>query len=298
MTRKTKIWLIALALLSIYLIAAWFAGMPLGLRGRDLWILRGALWLAGLVVAGVSIWLLTRQTAAAADRGAAASRVEGIEATLPAAQRQLASARLTAGSAIGKFPLVLLVGPEGSAKTTMVVRSGLEPELLAGEVFRGEAVAPTRAVNVWYSSDTIFVEAGGNVLAESAAWTRLLRHVRPKRLASVLTGRAHAPRVAVVCFSCEELVKPSNSEVVLAAARSLRERLTEASRQLGVRLPVYVLFTKADRIAYFPDYVQNLSNEEAREVLGATLASDTGAAGAYADRQSKRLNGVLQRLFL
>src|SRR5919197_1368263 len=140
MTRKAKVWLIAIAALLIFGIVGWFSGMPFGLQGRDLWILRGALWLAGLLV------------------------------TCAAARRQLASARLTGGTTIGKFPLVLLVGPEGSAKTTIVVRSGLEPELLAGEVFRGETVAPTRAVNVWYSSDTIFVEAGGKVLAEPAAW--------------------------------------------------------------------------------------------------------------------------------
>src|SRR5919202_6161133 len=150
MTRKAKIWLIALALLSIYLVAAWFAGMPLGLRGRDLWILRGALWLAGLVIAGVSVWLLTRHKGAAPDQDAATSRAQDIDATLAAARRQLASARLSGGTAIGKFPLVLLVGPEGSAKTTMVVRSGLEPELLAGEGFRGEAGAAARAGKRWY----------------------------------------------------------------------------------------------------------------------------------------------------
>src|SRR6185312_10749721 len=57
-------------------------------------------------------------------------------------------------------------------------------------------------------------------------------------------------------------------------------------------------FTKADRIAYFADYVRNFSNEEGREVLGVTLPADAGAAGLYADRQAKRIAESFQRLFV
>ena len=47
----------------------------------------------------------------------------------------------------------------------------------------------------------------------------------------------------------------------------MHARLGDISQTLGIALPVYVLFTKADRLPFFLDYVRNLSNEE--EVLRA-----------------------------
>jgi hypothetical protein len=51
----------------------------------------------------------------------------------------------------------------GEAPRTGYHRSGINAELLAGEVYRGETVAPTRSVNVWYGRNVAFVEASGAV---------------------------------------------------------------------------------------------------------------------------------------
>ena len=49
-----------------------------------------------------------------------------------------------------------------------------------------------------------------------------------------------------------------------------------------MRIPVYVLFTKADTIPSFEDYFWNLNEEESRRVLGATLPLlPSGAAASY-----------------
>ena len=194
--------------------------------------------------------------------------------------------------------MVILLGAEGSAKTTVVVRSGLEAELLAGGVSRDDTVAPTKGVNVWYARDTVFVEAGGALAADPSRFARLIRHVQPRRLAAVFGGGSQASRLAVVCVSCDHLVQPGASEQAVALGKMLRERLSELARGLGIRLPVYVVFTKADRIAYFADYVRNFSNDEAREVVGVTLPADVGAVGLYADRQAKRIADSFQRLFV
>ena len=191
--------------------------------------------------------------------------------------------------------MVLLLGPEGSTKTTAVVRSGLDPELLAGEVFRGDTVAPTRAVNLWYSQQTLLVEAGGQVTADPSRWMRLVRNLQPHRLRAALSRRAQAPRVAVVCFSCEEFLRPNSAESIPAAARMLRARLSDLALELGTNVPVYALFTKADRLPHFADYVRNFSRDEAHDILGATLPLESGA-NSYAEQAFKRIDSALQRL--
>src|SRR5690606_356713 len=105
-------------------------------------------------------------------------------------------------------------------------------------------------------------EAGGGLLDDAGRWQRLLRRLRPTRFAAALGRGRQAPRAAVVCYSCADLVAPGAAEAVPAAARKLRARLAELSRELGVRLPVYVLFTRADAIPYFEDYVRSLSRAE------------------------------------
>jgi type VI secretion system protein ImpL len=295
MSRKTRIWLFgALGFLAwfalIFFVARW-----LGLKSTDALVLRLVLWLCGLVATGVLIWfLLSREK----GRPVAAPGVgEDIDAAITTARNRLAASKVNDKGAMAKLPLLLWLGPEGSAKTTAIVRSGLEPDLLAGEVFRGEAIAATRAINVWYSNKSIFLEAGGPVTTDPARWARLVKHLQPRRLAAIFSRGEQAPRVAVVCISSEAFMAQGGAEAVLTAARDLRARLTEVSRKLGIRLPVYVLFTKADRIPYFTEFVRNLSNEEANDVLGVTLPFDSGPVGSYSDRVHLRISNQMQRLF-
>lgn len=291
MTDKKKIWQRAVAIVLVLMAGAWFLGTALKLTGSTLWTLRIGLWLLILIGAAVVLWYLLHEPAAAA---AGAPRSDDIDATMNAARAQLAAA---AKSSMAQLPLVVLLGPDGSAKTTSVLRSGLEPELLAGGVSRDETVAPTKGVNVWYARDTVFVEAGGPLTADPARFARVVRHVQPRRVGAVFGGGSQAPRLALVCVSCEEFTRPGAAESVMATARALRDRLADLAKGLGIRLPVYVVFTKADRVGYFADYVRNFSADEARQVLGVTLPADAGAAGLYADRQTKRLGDAFQRIF-
>ena len=65
--------------------------------------------------------------------------------------------------------------------------------------------------------------------------------------------------------------------------RGLRELTTrELEEKLAVRLPVYVLLTKADLIAGFSEFFDDLDRERRAQVWGATfaLADTVGPDGA------------------
>src|ERR1035441_6432510 len=112
----------------------------------------------------------------AADPGGAGN--EEIDSLVREAERRLAASKQ--GDRLGNLPIFFLVGDTGSTKTSVMVNAGLEPELLAGLVYRDNTLVPTRTANLWFSRRTIFVEAGGRLLSEPARWTRLIRKLQPR----------------------------------------------------------------------------------------------------------------------
>ena len=297
MSRIAKVWLWSALAFVIYAILIFLAPWPLHLEGRDAWLLRGGLWLLGLVVAGTIVWyLISRIRSESAPEPLDVDNDE-MDAAVAAAQQRLAASKVAGGAKLGALPAVLVFGPQGSTKTTVLLRSGLEPELLAGEALRGDQTVPTRLVNLWYARGAVFAEAAGAVTGDEARRRRFLTRMRATSIGAALGRGALSSRVAVVCFPCDEFLKPGSTENVPAAARQLRAALVEAAEVLGIRLPVYVLFTKVDRVPGFADYVQNLSRDEAREVLGASLPTDQDGTGTYAERESARLAHAFRGIF-
>jgi type VI secretion system protein ImpL len=296
MTVRTRLSLGVLGAFGVFAILSWKLGPWLGLAGGRLWILRIGLLVLGAVAAGLIYWLVKRRTA----RQRASAGIDDLEALFSQAQERLASAPGLTERRLTALPLVLIIGPEGSAKTSTIAHSGVAPTLLAGHLSRGGEVAPTRDVNIWFANGVVLVEVGGRLLAHPVRWRRLLQLVRPPRLVPVLTGRPQAPRAAAVCFSCEDLVRPEAVEVAETAGRKLRDLLSDAAQALGIRLPVYVLLTKADRLKAFPEFAQQLSGDEVRMGLGATLPlpPPAAAAGTVADREARRIKDALDQLYM
>jgi type VI secretion system protein ImpL len=283
--------------LLVYVLLTYLISNVLHLQGFRLWLFRLALWALGLLAFGLIFWFLKR-SGDAKEAAEGEGGDEELETTLAAAKARLAGSPATAKASLNKLPIVLVLGPESSAKTSSLVHSGLEPDLLAGAVYAGNQVAPTSSVNLWYTHRTVFLEAGGEFTADPSRWRRLIRYVKPQTLGTVFSGRPQAPRVAVVCFSCEEFLKPDGATKVPAAAKELRTVLVELAHGFGTQLPVYVMFTKADRIPYFAEYVANLSRQEAQEVLGATLRWPTRMmAGSSAEKEFQRVDDAFGRLF-
>ena len=79
----------------------------------------------------------------------------------------------------------------------------------------------------------------------------------------------------LVAISLSDLSTQPEAER-FAHARAVRKRVRELTEELGVRVPVYVLFTKADMIAGFVEFFDNLGKEEREQVWGMTLGLDDG----------------------
>ena len=257
-----------------------------------------ALVVVALVVLVVVFYLKKKKAKAAADRPGDTAAPGGDEISLlvRAAEAKLSASKIEHGAKIGDLPVYVLMGESGGAKTSVMLHCGLDPELLAGQVYRNAEVAPTPAANLWFSRRSIFAEAGGKLLADSGQWNRFVRAMKPR--SSVFRKGGQAPRAAVVCLDCEAFTRAGAQEALANGARTLRARLGEISQALGINLPVYVLFTKMDRLPFFTEYVRNLSDDEATQVIGVTLPLFAGRAeGVYAEEETARLSGSFERLF-
>jgi type VI secretion system protein ImpL len=291
---KTKLttWLTSLVPFALLGVLSWRMPRWLGLAGWSAIGVTSALLLLGLALSVLVFFVMRSRTRREPEVDGGAE----IDETMAAAAARLAASNAAPDARIARLPLALVLGPTGSTKTSVIMHSGLDPELLAGEVMRGDTVIATEPLNVWYAHGTVLVEAGGRMLEDAARWRRLVRHLTPRRLAAALGRGRQAPRIAILCFACDDFVKPGASQNLHTLARQLRARLSEASQLLGIRLPVYVLFTRADRLPYFADYVRNLSNDEAEQVLGTTLPLVSEAGASWAETESRRLNDAFGRM--
>jgi type VI secretion system protein ImpL len=100
----------------------------------------------------------------------------------------------------------------------------------------------------------------------------------------------------LLCVDVETCARAGAADVFSAAARNLQARLGEIAGQLGVRFPVYVLFTRMNRVAHFEEFVRNLTVEETMQAVGATLPFRE-TFGVYAEEETARLSSAFDEVF-
>ena len=147
-------YLISAVFLVVFLGVSWVVTGLLHLSGTTEMIVRTLLM--GLVFAGFGAlyWLRSRrqnQPATEAERAqedVAASERE-IGSFVRDAEIRLAASNLGKEAKLSQLPVFFLIGETGSAKTSVFVHSGVEPDLLAGQVYQDSAIVATRPVNIW-----------------------------------------------------------------------------------------------------------------------------------------------------
>jgi type VI secretion system protein ImpL len=258
--------IVTAVLLIVYLALAWFAGTLIELNGARLWVLRIALAMIGFVAAGLFLWFERKLKRDRLMSGPNAGFVTEIDSLLQAAAGKLREKNIPLLSGL---PIVYVLGESNTAKTSVLQYCGLEPELLAGEPEREGQIAATSTINVWFARDTVFIEAGGGFTSDPVLWKYLLEKTQPEVMSSSISRKPLPSRAIVACCDCEKLA--ASGEANVASGKKLSARLCEAAETLSCSLPVYVLFTKLDRVSHFAEFAGNLSQQEAAQVLGTTL---------------------------
>src|SRR5262249_2102903 len=116
--------------------------------------------------------------------------------------------------------------------------------------------------------------------ADAGAWTGFLKILKKFRKRQPING-------AIVAIGLSDLLAANEAQRV-SHAKAIRARLKELYAELGVRFPVYVLFTKADLVAGFVEFFDDLGREEREQVWGMTFPAEKpgeegGIIAAYPD---------------
>jgi len=180
---------------------------------------------------------------------------------------------------VSELPWYMFIGAPGSGKTTALLNAGLRFPL--GDV-RGEravqGVGGTRNCDWWFTDEAVLLDTAGRYTtqesdreADAAAWQGFLGLLKLYRERQPLNG-------VIATLSVYDLLHWTDEEVV-QYAEHVRERVRELYERLGVRLPVYLLVTKADLLAGFNEFFAELDAERRAQVWGVTFdASEIASA--------------------
>ena len=249
------------------------------------------------IVAAITIIVLHRRAKRekeqqGAEAGPAA--ISELDLMLSDAHRKLRTSQQGAKT-LESMPLLYILGDAGSAKTTTVLRSGLDPELLAGTATLDAEQIPTGVINLWFTKAAALLEAGASIRQSNGLLGRLIHRTRAKAYRSAF-GTGAAPRAVIVCLGADQLLVGDAGQSLMSSARATGAQLREITRLLGMPIPVYVFVTKLDRVPHFAEYVRNLTDAEVRQVLGLPLPRSEASAGVYAEQASRVLAGAIDSL--
>ena len=168
-------------------------------------------------------------------------------------------------------PWYAIIGPPGAGKTTALLNSGLKFPL-AAKMGQGAVagVGGTRLCDWWFTEHAVLIDTAGryttqdsNAAVDRAGWDAFLDVLRRTRPRQPLNG-------LIVAIALSDIAEASPEERV-KHAREIRRRIAELESRLRIRMPVYALFTKADLIAGFTEFFDDLDRERRNQVWGVTF---------------------------
>jgi type VI secretion system protein ImpL len=278
---------IGVALLSVLV---WLFGPFLSFL--ESWITRAIVIVVMLLIwLGLNFWLDRRRmknenalvqgvTAVQADPSAAAS-AEEVATMREKLTTALALLKKASGSRgyLYEQPWYAIIGPPGAGKTTALLNAGLSFPLAAEMGQSAVAgVGGTRMCDWWFTENAVLIDTAGRYTTQDsdrtvdkAGWQAFLGLLKRTRARQPLNG-------VLVAIALSDIAAAPQAER-MAHARAIRRRVKELYDELGVRVPVYALFTKADLIAGFTEFFDDLDRERRAQVWGTTFPLDKSESG-------------------
>lgn len=195
-------------------------------------------------------------------------------------------------------PWYAIIGPPGAGKTTALLNSGLQFPL-AEQMGQGAiaGVGGTRLCDWWFTEDAVLIDTAGryttqdsNTAVDRAGWDTFLDLLKNTRPHQPLNG-------LIVAFPLSDIARMSAAEQ-RANAAAIRQRINELETRLGARMPVYFVLTKADLIAGFIEFFDDLDRDKRAQVWGTTFdLARSDAAATFAGELRTLIERLNARLF-
>ncbi|MFW5955715.1 MAG: type VI secretion system membrane subunit TssM, partial [Rhodothermales bacterium] len=198
------------------------------------------------------------------------AEIEELQKQLEVAIERLKRSKLGRGkggrAALYAMPWYLFIGPPAAGKTTAILNSGLNFPLGTDRI-RG--VGGTRNCDWFFTDQAILLDTAGRYVTEhedEEEWYAFLDTLKKHRKDRPING-------AIVGISLDELAQATPDEIEWHAS-TIRERVDELVARLGVRFPVFLVFTKCDLMQGFVEFFGDLSRKEREQIWGSTFVRE------------------------
>jgi type VI secretion system protein ImpL len=202
------------------------------------------------------------------------------------------------GRLLSEQPWYAMIGPPGAGKTTALLNAGLQFARTAeADVGPLPGVGGTRSCEWWFTKQAVLIDTAGryttqdsHAAADRAGWYKFLELLKNTRPKEPLNG-------LIVAISLGDIAT-SSSGAALEHARAIRRRVNELQAHLGLKIPTYLLYTKADLISGFAEFFGDMDGMERSQVWGMTfdVALDTGEYERTFAEQFRNLVARLETL--
>jgi type VI secretion system protein ImpL len=195
-----------------------------------------------------------------------------------------------------QLPWYIIIGPPGSGKTTLLVNSGLRfPLADKMGLSKVQGIGGTRNCDWWFTDDAVMIDTAGryttqdsNEEVDNKAWFGFLDLLKKHRKRRPING-------IILAISMEELARQSSVERERNAS-AISNRIQELYERLGVRFPIYLMFTKCDLMAGFMEFFGDLDRHGRAQVWGFTYGLDDNPIESFNKEFSRLQNQLETRL--
>ncbi|MBZ9936339.1 type VI secretion system membrane subunit TssM [Mesorhizobium sp. BR1-1-16] len=264
----------------------------------------------GVIAALVILWLIWMIVAQ--RRAIRANRLFVAEIAAPVAEAKLSPGEENVAAVGAKFqgimaelkrrklggrkflremPWYVIVGPPGTGKTTALRQSGLNFPIDLTDDLHG--VGGTRNCDWFFTESAVLVDTAGRYVqqesqpdVDATEWLGFLDLLKKHRGRRALNG-------VIVALSIDVLLE--GDAAVKAHGRKIRRRLAELNERLEIRLPVYLMLTKADLLRGFEPFFGGLSASAREQVWGTTFPLEAKLDPTLVGRELSMLARELER---
>ncbi|SDE47489.1 type VI secretion system protein ImpL [Paracoccus isoporae] len=228
--------------------------------------------------------------AATAPPGPGEENLAEVQGKFQAVLEQMKRSKLGSRKFLRDMPWYVIIGPPGTGKTTALRQSGLHFPIDLSDDLKG--VGGTRNCDWFFTEDAVLIDTAGRYVeqqsdpdADSAEWRGFMELLVKHRGRRALNG-------VILTLSVQEL--SAGEAAIRDHGREIRKRLAELREQTGLKLPVYLMITKADLLPGFEEFFGELNSREREQVWGATLGTADRVDGLTVEREMQGLQESLE----
>jgi type VI secretion system protein ImpL len=183
-----------------------------------------------------------------------------------AALKQLRGVRGRRLKSLYDLPWYVLIGSEKEATSSLLLQNNFEPVLHRSQ----DGSETNQYLRFWSNDSAVVIEVGDRLFDSEGIYNGLWR-VFAKQLLKYRPRQAANGIVMVV--GCDKFLQADKSERQKTSS-NFQEAILDLGEHIGLSLPVYSVFTKADSIADFVNFFTSYSGYDVENPFGVTFPVD------------------------